>query len=373
MIVVRGGYGRGNLGDDLLMRSVSNILQTMPTPKQCVFQCQPSKYLSKWMPDTTIISQKDLIDNQDLVIYGGGTQFYSFQADDIKAIWRNRLQQLVRHPLVSAKQGYHRLYANQPSKPSQCIAIGIGLGPFAADSAASSRTKRLLSVMDYVSVRDPISYALCNNWSIKNAHLRTDLCFTSHMVNWIRALCTTTRRRHSKVGIVVRDWAHTQRGAAYEKHIKEILQFLKERRQRVEFFLFKKGDQGWHNLLCDMGQTIHVWDPYDNSLDDYLKKMSECEILVSSRYHGVVLGAIIGRPCICIEIEPKLKLIQKAIGHGTALWSYPFDINSFRTAFAAVSDERSDAQKNLDRFVEQNILIANDMVSEVTRYLQGVV
>lgn len=48
--------------------------------------------------------------------------------------------------------------------------------------------------------------------------------------------------------------------------------------------------------------------------------------MISARYHGAIIGALLGKRVICIEVENKLNLLSQQIP-GISLWKKPFGLD----------------------------------------------
>lgn len=373
-VIVRGGYGYCNLGDDLLMLAIDQLLASEDLPITHIFQCDYSEYLTKWIPNAIVVPKEKTFLTAGLVLYGGGTQFYSFKPDPKECRGLNRLLNISRTPLSIIPKVLRRIHGMlKVEHVKHWAAIGIGIGPFVENSKVLENTKHLFLKMDHVSVRDIESYNLCKRWGIHVAKHSTDLCFLPAIVEWIRSQCSGKNANPDRVGFVVRDWPHTESGELYSESILSLVQSLSLDGYSPEFFLFKKDDIGWQKELQKTGYPVHIWQGSQQKTGPFFSELEKCSILVTARYHGAVLAAIMRRPCICIDIDPKLSLLSQVLGSGSETWSHPFSIKSFFDVFNTLIKRRDTAEKHLMYLIEEQQNHALVLKDNFLHYLKKII
>ena len=85
-IVIRGGYGFANFGDDALMKIIHDKLKTYELEENMAYICKDANYLKGIVNSTDIFNFDDLTKinfKSNILLYGGGTQFYSFNKESI--------------------------------------------------------------------------------------------------------------------------------------------------------------------------------------------------------------------------------------------------------------------------------------------------
>jgi len=325
---VIGNYGVSNFGDDMLMRSVLSCVEKyIPSEEICVIG-RKSKYLNEWYPDITFKTTNNYGKlNTKFLIYGGGTQFYSFSSSS--SFWsklKPRIHNLCLNPKHLITKGKMLLNSNKIIAETTA-AISIGVGPFNNDDNAKKRTKHKLKNCDWISVRDSTSQKLLDCWGIKNTHLHPDLCFASDLwlnedINKIRPKCL-----NNKIGVVFRYWPHSKEGAQYFGPLYEAIKILRNQGFLVQTISFAAAyDKNIIDVLQSKNESVLGWEPNFQSPSDFVKKLLNFDLLISTRAHGVVIGYSLGIPTIAVEIEPKLKLIRESITDGSWGWSKPYDI-----------------------------------------------
>jgi len=92
------------------------------------------------------------------------------------------------------------------------------------------------------------------------------------------------------------------------------------------------------SLLHEKHEDILCWDPYTMTLDDFTRRLSEYDLLIAARAHGVIIGAALGIPSIAIVIEPKLRLVCERLTGGTEMWCPPFDSDNLTNTVERMSE-----------------------------------
>src|SRR5262249_13101907 len=69
-------------------------------------------------------------------------------------------------------------------------------------------------------------------------------------------------------------------------------------------------------------ESVTVWNPGSQTIADFLGILNGFDCLLTARFHGALFAALLGKPTVCIEIEPKLRLVSELLGCG--LWRQPF-------------------------------------------------
>ncbi|AWW32225.1 hypothetical protein DN752_19930 [Echinicola strongylocentroti] len=351
-IIVKGAYGESNFGDDLLMLVFEEYLNREFKNSQLVFVGREKHYPNNLLKH----SKYNLEIHPDVVVYGGGTQFFSFGERKSKKTFLEKLCKAILNPqmiynfLINKIAPSKGKYSDVPN-----AFIGFGLGPFKSEIAMLN-AKQHMNGSIFIGVRDEVSFNYCNEWGIES-HLGADVVFSSYFQ--IPKLIGKDNAKR-KIGVIVRDWKWEESGALYIKRIKE---FIEKDSSPViyEFIVFAPLiDKEWSNYLSERDHL--VWDPDIDNVDVFLKKLNEYDGFISARYHGAILGAILGKPTVCIEIEPKLRILCDQVPQ-LELWKKPFDISELTNIIAnlnyeidytwALAERRKMADDMLDLFGER--------------------
>lgn len=364
-IVVKGSYGETNFGDDLLMCVLENFFLEKFPNDTIVFSGEKNSYVNKLLKKASFITKNEEVPN-DMLVYGGGTQFFSF----VKETQLNLgLIRSIFHLLITDRvQLYNlilkKLNLKSNKNSSEVSSIGIGLGPFYENTKAEKASELFLRNSKYLAVRDEVSLAYCHKWGLKNAILGADICFSDYLnlnVNKIVKVSNANKRR--RIGIIVRDWKHEKEGRAYYTSLLDYVELYENNPDvELQFIIFApKKDLEWIRIL--KGKNILYWNPNVASVSEFFSTLNDFDAFISSRYHGAIFGALLGKPVICIEIEPKLRILANQIKE-LYLWEKPFNVTKLAEMMPLLENK-----VNYDNSISKLRILSNDMFLDFERHL----
>jgi len=327
-IILYGGYGLGNFGDDILMVSFLNSLhQVAPQSTMAISVVVDNRdYLANFAKGIDILDRNlSARVHCKALIYGGGTQWYSFpnttadpHNDEFRPV------EAIKRIVKAGRQTTRRETPERQQLIAESqLALGIGIGPFLAGN--QKKTLRELRKCDYIGVRDPKSLEWCNDHNLKQTRLRADICYADEY--WKSSAVQKAYRNNApRIGIVARDWNHTDEGSRYLPALIEAGKELTRRGYEVRYLIFSKLRELQTMALLDAAKDNYaVWEPKELSdIDEFLGQMAACDLIISARYHGIVAAATLGIPTIAIELEQKLSLVSRLLAPGCVLWNQPF-------------------------------------------------
>jgi len=314
-ILLKGYYGFGNFGDDLLMLISYRMLKEKYPNSAITIYANNNENLKEFNNEPkynnyifNILGEKvDLIDwtiraHFDLVVEGGGGTYF----DDKDSGWlyylRNRLIGGISFAILKKIDANLRKIAKRKRKITynRRVALGIGIGPF------SKSAKNLYSCLielissDACMVRDESSFNLIGN--LKYTHLGSDLAFCTNY--WNDLFDQSAIHKPSKtIGFILKGDNTT-----FEQRILELALRLKKTGWKVRFFAFDDAiDKGYIDE-CKKLFSVDIWLPHSISLKKYISKLQKCSILLTERAHGAIVGSIIG--CVPYFITPSFKVNQ---------------------------------------------------------------
>ncbi|RCS27701.1 polysaccharide pyruvyl transferase family protein [Polaribacter sp. WD7] len=325
-INVKGAYGATNFGDDLLMVLFEKYFNEKFSNIDVNFEgmydvAYPNKFLSN-------SKYKTLNFREDWLVYGGGTQFFSFKNED------RGFFSLLKKVILEPKRIVNKIkfIINNNSKkeifvPNHTAFLGFGLGPFYDNKLKIEQVKKQLKNADFIGLRDEVSVNYTKEWGIKS-FFGADIAFSSLFSYKFKVKnVDNVKFKKKKIGIVVRDWVWEDSGRAYYE---PIMKLYKEKNPNFDFqFIvyapFK--DPEWMEKLED--EDFLYWDPNKYSIEDFLDVLNSFDGFISSRFHGAIVGALLGKPVIAIEIEPKLRILTQDIKE-VMLWEKPFSLDKLK-------------------------------------------
>lgn len=303
-VVIEGAYGEKNFGDDALLRVIYKFIEHIYKEDEILIITK-TKALNYSLEQFSRGSDIETIDNikclaVDNIIYGGGTQFFKFDKSNSLTF---KAKQALNNPRL--------IFSFVKKKIFKCSLvgfkhyIGIGLGPF---EKVNDFQKLNVKFNDSVSffVRDKQSEYYAKKIGVKNVKKYTDICFAEK----INILKENRLNKHKKVGIILRDWEHTNFNFNVDNTIVELNKI-----EDIEFEYIVLGND--KELLKDLNRNdvkYSCYDPDNISFNDFLKYLSSFDLVITSRYHGVIYSILLGIPFIALNIEPKLEIAAKELG-----------------------------------------------------------
>lgn len=335
--LVEGAYGEANFGDDLLMYVTGNILLRHFSVSQVGFSVRDIVSLSY---PSSVVAGAQIYPPESkyrlvpaLTTFGGGTQFYSFpkQKSDRPLSRDNFVTRLVKKlkDEGAAKFVLRHLF-RRVYKSGRNAFLGLGIGPFLDGN--EDLVKGIVASGDFVAVRDDESMHFCKKWKV-DAILGADLCFlTDYWLKLIDIDISNNNTNNSaagcgkKIGFVVRDFPYDLPSKEYLEPLMLSAKELRRQGYNVDFLVFSvKKDAGLIKNLISLGESPLVWDPTVTSISGYLNVLNSLDFIVSTRYHGILISAILGKPGVAVPVDPKLLSISRALKGGYSVWDVPFD------------------------------------------------
>lgn len=303
---LRGNFHEGNFGDDALLLACSSLLQGQV--KRIQFERNVA-YRDERMQET--LAADDVPTQPDMIIYGGGTQFFSFSAPAAQHSLISRVVRKLSSP-TSLMASYRARAMIAQNRRISKIAIGIGVGPF-ENSVAAQQAVGLLRQMELVWVRDASSEDFCRNNNIPNIVASSDLCFTEAFTHITKPPLDSrlAEDRPRKIGIILRDWPALD--ADFFQQQVALARKLRASGHEVRFLGLSKHDDRYQAEMAALGEIVNVWDSKSERLEDFWAVIAKQDLVVTSRFHGAIFALLSATPFIAIEIEPKLRNLRDMV------------------------------------------------------------
>ncbi len=354
--MLRGYYGFGNLGDDILMLVTYNMTKEL-FPNAEIIICSnsnSSSYIAQLVGKDVRIVKDDEPLHARLAIFGGGGVYFDFKEGGFKNLILNSFIKLIGYRSFSnLYSSLKKIKGGTEVSAAFNVGLGIGIGSYTSSSEKFLYDIRRLTSFDFLVVRDDSSFSQTKKYNLTcPVQVSTDLAFLHEHWNHIPV---STIQKRTRIGIVLRDWK-IDNGFSFEIFLQAISGLDKE----IEMFSFdKKADQDFIRFFTGKF-PMHVWDPERYQLDDYLKKIAECQLIITSRAHGAILAAGLGVPSICLAIEPKLEQVAEMLKHSSTLIKKPFltetiskeVVNLLKSIDAKSALVKRDVEENRAKMVE---------------------
>ena len=366
---IRGAYGPGNLGDDVLLEVCINILRLhfneedisigIKHPKNAGYL---SKFKCKYVPISMPITT-------DFLFFGGGGQFFEFSGQKSKKSvlqkYNHVRKQGISHFSILKIFVLRALKLNTP-KYKKSAALCLGIGPFETSPSSLIEQKiRPFLDCDFRSVRDSESLGIVEDMNHTSA-IYTDPTFL--LSHWHNTNDRTDDKTKNSIGIILRDWTLNQHGANILNNTIEAGHKLSSLGHPVKFIsLYHEYDKN----IIDANPNFEwiIWNPKTDTPSSFITKLQqEFGILISTRAHGVLLPAHMGVPSVVIGIEPKLQNIHNLLPNGT-LYSNGLSTDDIVEKTLNGLNNQGELSKQLLVDIEKQSSIANTFLKDINSWI----
>lgn len=366
-ILLRGYYGFGNFGDDLLLSACYSLVkQRFPRSEISIFANfseglksfqAPNGYRNyvKYLLDDNI----ELIDwrdrrNFDLEIFGGGEVFKSGQSNRV-ALISNLLGLLLGASTTSKSvAGIRALLGRELRiKSSSALAIGVGVDRHRIMGENLIRNMEQLGRLAHIYVRDKES-------ALNVRRMRLECKLGSDLAFLLKDQVGTKRVEQSKrkgLGAVL---------CAGKPGTSQVLAALRIRRQFEPVTLVFFDENYDKELIIKArsdGFNVLVWQPQKMSIGEFLERLAQFSIIISSRFHGALCSAMLGIPSLVMETDVKLKSVLGILPN-CGLGFVPSDsIENFEIYLRELRSENFSAPTKIDLDLSFQFDLARKMVT----------
>lgn len=319
-ILIKGFYGFGNFGDDILMITTYRIIREI-FPGAKIFIGSQSKnpnYIHNFLHDIIIVNSSEDLD-VDWTIHGGGGVFFDFTKYSAKYFLINRFIKFIGYRTYSSLYDvYQKLKGHGFITQRARAGLGIGVGTYTPSSNRFLSDILALSSFDILLVRDDDSVVNAKKYcSSKRIHKSSDLAFLSSQ--WMPANLTKSNKAES-IAFILRDWAFNDSVSILLSVARELI----AGGHSIKFFAFdERSDNNFIQLASAFG-PVYCWKPIEMSIADYLSELAKCKLAISSRAHGAIVSACLGIPVCCVCIEPKLEQVALMLNNAARVVREPF-------------------------------------------------
>lgn len=308
---VYGVYGKNNLGDEALLRSVmADVLSIHPNSEFTVFCSDPSE-VSKFhgvhavsrKPFNNFFDKLSLIKQMDVFIIGGGTLLYeqgnfikNFKAILAFYFWPI-LAKLLRVKTLAYGQGLGPIHSLSMKVAIRCLPVIFDLITLRDNLSI----EYINSGSNIYVTSDPVAASELYNKKVSNINDETDLyllvAFRSPqagkselIIQWIQAISVFAKNKKCKIILFP-----TQLSKKYFED-EPLLEVLYQ--QLVEYGINPENIQkvGWSTIEEGIG---------------YLQRAN---VVISNRLHALLLAAKAGVPCVGLGGKDKILGCLNMIG-----------------------------------------------------------
>lgn len=321
---LRGAYGPGNFGDDLLMLASYNILKDFYDLDELVITAKDSDGTNIMIPGANVVSPSSFVFAKTTFLGGGGQYFcFNEDIDNKRNTFWNKLKKVVDEAGffdVLFSQVYRRLFKSR-WRSKYNIGFCLGLGPFEKNNSKEEcyfESELTGDVGAYLSVRDETSMRLASDFGVRSVHKFSDPIFNNKL--WMpkekveKVLCKNS------VSIIIRSWPFNSTVNSKISELRTLASFLIKRGYDVNFIsLYESYDIDQINYFRQLGYDVTTWKPAVDSLHSFLETLCSSAYLVTTRAHGAIVPATLGIPAVIVNVEPKLSKVHSMLSGSSML------------------------------------------------------
>ncbi|MBD0413472.1 polysaccharide pyruvyl transferase family protein [Oryzicola mucosus] len=364
-----GNYHEGNFGDDALLVACAALFKGQAQPLSV-----RGNIAYKDARLSGLRSEKNVTGSPNLIVYGGGTQFFSFNSTDtvpdpLQPRRKVLVQKLLSPSSVVSSIRTRMRRARLQHVPK--IAIGIGVGPF-NDAASAEVAAALLRRMAFVWVRDALSEEFCRSNGVENLVVSADLCFTDAFAGMVHRPRDRrqTGGQASRVGIILRDWG-TLDARFFQRQI-AAAQKLRTLGHKVQFLALSPHDEMYLSEMAAANEEVHVWNAEEDKLERFWEVIGNQDLVITSRFHGAIFSLLSRTPFIAIEIEPKLRNLRTVVPELAAFAVSPsVDADHLCTLAEALLAHREQTAPALERALSRQCMNARRGEQALATFLES--
>lgn len=378
-ILIKGYYGFGNLGDDILLKVSYGLLkERFPDAEYYVFAnfnenlegyAQApgyNQYIHTLLDGPVTLIDWTYKGHFDLVFNGGGGIYFDYQHGNFfRQVFNAGLKAIGVHGVNKLDRVLREL-ANKPAHLTfdKRIGVGLGIDYFAPGAPSFFEKFSELGSYDALWVRDAYSVEALKAYRFNRKYFQaTDLAFLTEY--WNNLPFRQLKPKPDTIGILLLDWHRGQEQLF--STTKTFVERVRNMGYTVKFFSFDENHDKRY-LGSFANENIHVWRPDTILLSDYLAEFAACDMVINGRAHGAILGGCLGVVPVCLGISKKMEQVA-AMFRGSASLMEKYTTDSLLNVLQSIEINWDKKQKSLVQDLAQMKELADELRDEIKDYL----
>ncbi len=328
-VLLKGYYGFGNLGDDILclvaFRLISSCLPgavvdvysgNTSSNADCRAPADYHRYISRLLGSEVRIVDWTHRHYYDLVFNGGGGLYKDSDQGSPVSFALNLLSRMLTPDQAYCLESWIRRRSRKELnlRFHRRLGVGIGLGPYTQSSSKYLRAVSELGSYDAIYPRDIRSESFLRRIRFRGEQrLGTDLAFLTDL--WAGPTEHRFPGKETSIGVVLMDLPISQ-GDLLDRLL-ELCVLLEHGGYDVAVYSFEEHyDQ---EVSRRWGNRLRVWSPITDDLRRFTDQFREHSLLLTTRAHGAIVGGVLGISSICVAWNRKLREIAEMMPKGCSL------------------------------------------------------
>lgn len=378
-ILLKGYYGFGNFGDDILLKVSHGIIRKKHAHASIFvysnynqnlhsFSQYPAynHYIFKILNEDVRLIDWTHTEHFDLVIDGGGGVYFDANNGSMLRKSLNHILKFIGSARVSYLDKLIRTLLGKKKRLSynRRIAFGVGIGPYTKSSTLLYHHMVDIGSTDVMLVRDKTSQAWLDDFKFAGYQsISADIAFFSE--HWLKSNFRISEQRvfQGRIGIILLDWPQDSEKlfSVFQGFANQLL----EKGNRVTFFSFDVNyDKKYIAAFKDAFDFV-AWQPDQMTVDDFLAQLSGMDLIFSARAHGAIIGAVLGVPAVCIGTSKKLIEVSKMFPSLSSIIHEPITQEGLLEKFHQISKNYESSLRSLQKDVQSNKALAADTLSKL--------
>lgn len=347
-VVMSGFYGASNVGDELILRSISERIEAADPSAQVWVAAENPEQVERnhglqSFPRKSLADALHAVRTASAVVLGGGGLWHDYTFDR-----SGGLQGLFQNPQISiAGFGALPLMGRMFDIPFHVV--GMGIGPL-SDPDAKRMVRFLAREADSIMVRDAESAALaaevCPYPDRVSQAPDTVYALELQPLSEPEEVAAFRAKGYRVVGLNLRPWAHTDEQALVDSIAGALADTAARHPIAVIGIPMQAGQSVDSRILSavalklgDDVPAVVLRSPL--TAEQLTATLSSLDVLVSMRLHACLLAHRLGRPVVGIAYDPKVANHFSELDRSNLCLQLPLNRVSLDTAIAEALSEGS--------------------------------